>query len=86
MTPQWNQACKICTGAKDKKSEKDCGEAMVNAEQNAIEDCEKEQCGLFPVNDVPMAGDPHVPPGFPGDFNDINDRINYGNKRCCGES
>jgi RHS repeat-associated protein len=81
LTPYWKKACGVCVGKSEAKSEKECCKVMVVAEQNAIEDC-KTQCGNFPGNSTAMG---RVAPGFTGDFSKLEDRINYGFKRCCKE-
>lgn len=91
LTPEWIQAVNICR-IKGAESKECCREQIV-AEQKAIDICgpyDSHRFGRWPT-DVP--GSPYcsqkvrenAPPGppFSGDFGNVNDRIAYGNKRCC---
>jgi hypothetical protein len=74
----WDDWCDECEANEGSQS---CCEKQVEAEQNELENCMKE-CGswkwgnTFPINwieDWPAAAD----------FNDLQDRIDFGKKECC---
>ena len=73
LTPAWDKACKTCEGAK--KSETECCNEMVVAEQTELQSC-MSKCGTYHWSN---------PPFFPADlsFKNLEDRIKYGTKLCC---
>ena len=78
LTPAWDSFCKECEGKK--VSEQKCCELQVQAEQKGLQDC-MDSCGKwqwganeFPMNFVPVS-----------DFNNLDQRVNYGIKYCCSK-
>jgi RHS repeat-associated protein len=96
VTDEWKDAAKICKDKGDDNQE--CCEAMVKAEQAALEKCKnvkfsatgnligeyltEDWGGPFEVAGRDLSGIAGVP-AFEGDFNSLANRVKYGIKKCC---
>ena len=77
---EWKKFCKKC---KLNSPSLSCCQKQVDAEQGQLSQCMNDECGewewgnTFPIN---------VIPGFEGDFNDLETRIEFGYQKCCNSS
>jgi len=91
ITPEWAEAIKVCR--REGVGSTECCEAHVWAEQMAIEHCGSYDAGRFGRLPTDVPGAPYCsdavllasgPLPFSGNFEDPEDRIDYGNFICCG--